>query len=303
MISTVGYSVEEVINDYNNGYCVAEIANKYATTSKVIRKLLKDNGVDIKKSSSKETDDNFIQYVVSEFKDGKTVKYISSDSETSDKLIRKILKKNKLNADVVKTAEESESLVREDYASIKKLIDKGYSMEQIAEMYSLNNQKAIRVYKQALTSKSVSEPKSKKKEKSGDKKSRSIPKEEEEKIKKLLSEGRSKRSISIELNRSYNVITRIEKELKSDKISSVSKKNKPEDVMENHNPCFKSYEEKKKYLDKLYGRGNWKILTREEFRRLLKIKTSEEQDSDVPRNMSAIEASKFDAYKDMFFDI
>lgn len=303
MISTVGYSVEEVINDYNNGYGVAEIANKYATTSKVIRKLLKDNGVDIKKSSSKETDDDFIQYVVSEFKDGKTVKYISSDSETSDKLIRKILKKNKLNADVIKTAEESESLVREDYTAIRKLIDKGYSMEQIAEMYSLNNQKAIRVYKQALTSTLVSETKPKKKEISGDKKSRSIPKEEEEKIKKLLSEGRSKRSISIELNRSYNVITRIEKELKSDKTNSVSKKNKSEEVIENHNPCFKSYEEKKKYLDGLYGEGNWKILTREEFRRLLEIKTSEEQDSDVPRNMSAIEASKFDAYKDMFFDI
>ena len=303
MISTVGYSVEEVINDYNNGYGVAEIANKYATTSKVIRKLLKDNGVDIKKSSSKEIDDDFIQYVVSEFKDGKTVKYISSDSETSDKLIRKILKKNKLNADVVKTAEESESLVREDYTAIRSLIDKGYSMEQIAEMYSLNNQKAIRVFKQALTLTLVSETKPKKKEISGDKKSRSISKEEEDKIKKLLSEGRSKRSISIELNRSYNVITRIEKELKSDKTNSVSKKNKPKDSIENHNPCFKSYEEKKKYLDGLYGRGNWKILTRDEFRRLIEIKTSKEQDSDVPRNMSAIEASKFDAYKDMFFDI
>ena len=335
MISRVGYSVEEVIDDYSNGYSVVEIANKYATTSSIIRKLLKDNGVIVKKVSS----DEFDQSVVSEFKEGKTVNDISKKFEVSAKSVRRILKKNDLNADPVEIEGNNGCLTKSDYSNIRALADKGYSVEQIGEMYNFDNIKAGRVYRQALKSFNLSisdEKKTKSVPKKDDtKKTRSVSKEEEDKIKQLLLEGKSKYSITAETGRSYNVVTRIEKELglsksevkssTKDDIKTKSKstkktksksestkktksktKSKSKDLIENHNPYFKSYEEKKEYLDGLYKEGRWKILSRSEFSRLFTRGSSLSEpdyllsdDSD----MTTFVVSDLDIYKNMFFDI
>lgn len=325
MISRVGYSVEEVIDDYSNGYSVVEIANKYATTSSIIRKLLKDNGVIVKKVSS----DEFDQSVVSEFKEGKTVNDISKKFEVSAKSVRRILKKNDLNADPVEIEGNNGCLTKSDYSNIRALADKGYSVEQIGEMYNFDNIKAGRVYRQALKSFNLSindEKKTKSVPKKDDtKKTRSVSKEEEDKIKQLLLEGKSKYSIVAETGRSYNVVTRIEKELglsksevksstkddiktksKSTKKTKSKSKSKSKDVIENHNPYFKSYEEKKEYLDGLYKEGRWKILSRSEFSRLF-TRGSSLSETDYllsdDSDMTTFEVSDLDIYKNMFFDI
>lgn len=321
MISTVGYSVEEVINDYNNGYSIVDIANKYATTSSIIRKVLKDNGVSIR-NCNKENDVDFIQYVLSEFKQGKTVNDISDSSGASAKLIRKILKKNKLNADVVKTSKESKTLSIGDYENIKKLVKKGYSQEQISEMYSLDKKRGAVIYKKSLIlyqNSKKTENKPYKEKTSYKNPNHFVSNEEEEKIKQMLLEGKSKRSISKELNRSYNVITRIEKQIKGESSTKVKKpsknkdsiisklkkttvnkeKSSQEDTPINNNSCFSSYEEKKEYLDKLYGEGKWKILTREEISELIRLKMESKRCISDLLHLASTD-DDFYTYKDVF---
>ena len=307
MISAVEYSVTDVLNDYKRGYTVTEIANRYVTTSKVINKILEDNGVKVRgaKASSAE----FTNSVLVEFTEGKTIKEISSLLQSSEENVRKVLKKKKYDVEIKMTKEQSDNLVQEDYQRIHEFIEKGYSVEQIAEMYNLDRKRSVKVYTQAA--KLSNTPK---KPKTSNKKINVLSDEEKELIKKLLNDGRSKNSIAKETGRSYNTVEKIAKEMglvsntsKPKSTSKTSKTSKKRSITNtNRNEFFSSYEEKKKYLDDHYGVGHWKILTRRE---IYKLWFAEEEDysddilEDKGINMSLLEASKTGAYDNMYIDI
>lgn len=136
------YELDRMIDDYNNGCSLKELAKRYDVCSHTIKAKLLECGVDVRKRSLIINDEEKQQQLIEDYLSGVSASELVKRYFCEWSTFKKILSMHNVKYDNKRDIAKVYNLTKEDFIEISKLLKQGNTITEIAKIFNVSS-KAI----------------------------------------------------------------------------------------------------------------------------------------------------------------